>query len=80
MNGLPLISYGTYGVHLLNNPAGNFSFFGEVPVVFRNKSWKTYTEGYQALISWLINSPVEFQKKMIEGMTPGLFQDFMNAK
>jgi len=80
MENLPLIAYGSFGVHLLKNPAGTFSFFGTVPNVFCNKSWNSYTDGYQALIDWLVNSSVDFQKEMIVGMTPKLFQDFMNAK
>ena len=49
----PLIQHGTFGTHLLENPKGNFSFFGEVPNDARNLSFSDFNSGLHWLADWI---------------------------
>ena len=69
----PLVKFRTFGIHLLDNPAGTFSFRGEVPQDL-NKSFKTYSEGFHALASWIRNlSDIDLKRELTTNATNELF-------
>tara|TARA_R110000796_G_scaffold135597_2_gene251681 strand:+ start:99 stop:344 length:246 start_codon:yes stop_codon:yes gene_type:complete len=73
----PLISHGTFGTHLKKNPAGTFSFLGEVPS--GAPSFNDYESGLEWLASFIRN--MEDKKKQRElaiASTPELFALIVN--
>jgi hypothetical protein len=59
----PLLSVGTFGTHLLLNPAGLYSFAGTVPLGLGNVRTETYAEAFDAFRDWFLALPVEEQRE-----------------
>lgn len=75
----PLLAVGNYGLHLLSNPAGSFSFFGTVPADFSGQTFPAYAEGEAAFIDWLKAQPAEFQREHVGNLRNDVFTKFMAA-
>jgi len=52
MKSSPLLTIGTFGTHLILNPAGSYSFVGEVPASISGNTYKTYDDGLAAFVDW----------------------------
>jgi len=50
-NSNPLLKLGTFGTHILHNPAGTYSFVGEVPKVCKGV-YQTYQKALNAFVQF----------------------------
>ena len=67
-----LINHGTYGTHLMENPAGTYSFFGEVPA--GAPSFNDYDSGLEWLANFIHNmEDKDKQRELTIASTPKLF-------
>ena len=75
----PLLSVGTFGTHLLDNPASTFSFVGEVPGDLVGKRYATYDEGFTAFIDWFKSMEVSEQREHAGNLRNDAFVAVMEA-
>jgi hypothetical protein len=74
----PLIKYGTFGTHLLKNPTGTFSFFGEVPCDAPS-GFADYDSGLEWLAGFVRNmEDKDKQRELAIASTPELFALILN--
>lgn len=55
----PLLIVGAYGLHILHNPAGTYSFVGTVPIALDSIVHKTEEEAQGAFVDWFNSLPLE---------------------
>lgn len=73
-----LIKTGTFGVHLVKNPAGTFSFTGSVPVGIGGP-FKTENAGISALFDWVLSRETAPERKELAcNMRADIFVQFMS--
>lgn len=73
----PLIKHGTFGTHLRENPAGKFSFVGEVPEGAPN--FHDYESGLHWLASFVRNmEDEELRRELAINSDPELFALILN--
>ena len=70
----PLLKISTFGTHLLDNPAGTFSFVGSVPAELTKARYATYAEGFAAFVTWYKAQDVEFQRDNISNLRNDVFE------
>lgn len=75
----PLLAVGTFGVHLLDNPAGSFSFTGTVPAALSGCNFETYEQGEAVFIEWLKAQSADFQREHVGNLRNDVFTKFMAA-
>jgi len=69
----PILKTGTYGTHIMINPAGTFSFVGTVPEELYSKIFTTYDDALEAFVYFFKNQPKEFQKEYISSLRNDVF-------
>jgi hypothetical protein len=69
----PLLSVGTFGTHVLDNPAGKFSFVGTVPTDLGNKSFETESDAIDAFVAWYRSQTEKFQREHCSGLRTDIF-------
>jgi len=74
----PLLSVGTYGVHLTKNPAGTFSFTGSVPNTCTG-CYKTFKEGIIDFVKFFKSQPMDFQRENIGNLRNDIFAIVMES-
>ena len=70
----PLLSVGTFGVHVIKNPAGTYSYTGEVPCDFRGVSHETYDAAVYSFVQWFCTLSVQSDRFYAEH-APNLRED-----
>lgn len=74
----PLIKHGTFGTHVIKNPAGTFSFAGEAPSI-KETSFKTERAAWQALKTFIKGLDAEKQKELAGNMRNDFFEFFITT-
>ena len=74
----PLLSVGTFGVHLGKNPAGTFSFFGQVPNTCTG-CYETFKEGLLDFVKFFKAQPVDFQRENVANLRNDIFVIVMES-
>ena len=69
-----ILTAGTFGTHILKNPAGTFSFFGNVPERFRGETFATYEEAEGVFVNWFARWPEKEQRKHIGNLRNDIFE------
>ena len=59
----PLLSIGTFGVHLIPDSNYRWSFAGTVPIGIKRGGFRSEAEGLIAFASWFTSQDSEFQRK-----------------
>jgi len=72
----PILKIGTFGTHIVKNPAGNFSFAGTVPYGCEG-SFKTYDEAEVAFLKFFKNSSIEWQRENVGNLRNDIFTKLM---
>ena len=68
----PLINHGTFGVHLIKNPAGTYSFYGDCPT--GAPSFSNYESGIHWLAGFIRKlENKELQRELAINSKPELF-------
>jgi hypothetical protein len=75
----PLLSVGTFGTHLTENPNGSFGFVGTVPNDFQGKVFKTFDEGFNAFVEWFNSQPVDFRREHVGNLRNDVFVSVMES-
>ena len=68
----------TFGVHVIDNPAGTFSFAGDVPCDLGGKSWPTFDDAKDALFHWIDGVSADLQRRLVAAMRADVFTEYMN--
>lgn len=76
---LPLLKVGTFGTHLLKNPAGTFSFTGSVPEELNDKIFQTYDQGEQAFVDWFKAMTPPDQRKHVAYLRDDIFVKILES-
>lgn len=76
---LPLLRVGTFGTHLLSNPAGSFSFAGTVPAQLSGKTFPTPEAGETAFVAWFRSMPVDEQRAHVGNLRNDIFVKVLAA-
>ncbi len=69
----PILSVGNYGLHILRNPAGSFSFFGTVPEELHAKNAETFDDAFELFAKWFLAMPVEEQREHAANLRNDVF-------
>ena len=77
MKNAPLLAVGNFGVHCLSNPAGSFSFVGQVPNGLEHSQYASEEEGINAFVLWLKALDVELQREYVSNLRNDVFVKFM---
>jgi len=59
-NPKPLLKLGTFGTHILHNPAGTYSFVGTIPEDL-NKIYQTYQKALDAFVQFYHDQDKDWQ-------------------
>jgi delta 1-pyrroline-5-carboxylate dehydrogenase len=57
----PLLKVGSFGTHIIHNPAKTYSFVGTVPFELDKSISQTYDQAVQVFIDWYKRQDQEFQ-------------------
>ncbi len=76
--GEPILKIGTFGTHIIDTPAGNFTFAGTVPVSCAG-TFKSYDDALVSFIAFYKSQPVEWQREHIGDVRNDVFTAMMNA-
>ena len=69
----PLLKTGTFGTHIIKNPANTYSFAGNVPERFRREIFKSEEEGIKCFAEWFAKWPEIDRKKHITNLRNDVF-------
>ena len=69
----PLLSTGNFGVHLLSNPSGTYSFFGTVPCELSG-AFADEEEGLSAFCTWFKGLAVDKQRDLVGDLRNDIFE------
>jgi hypothetical protein len=72
MTSLPLLSVGTFGVHVIGT-SGIYSFAGQVPVGIKRGGYATEADGIAAFVSWFKSQDVDFQREHAASLRNDVF-------
>ena len=68
----PLLSVGTFGVHVIGDARG-YSFVGEVPVGIKVGGYSSIDEGIAAFVDWFKAQDVDFQREHVGNLRNDVF-------
>lgn len=68
----PIFSTGTFGTHILDNPSGTYSFFGEVPDTCKG-SFATFEDALDSFFEFFKSAPVEWQRENAQNLRNDIF-------
>ncbi len=69
----PILSIGTFGVHIIKNPAGTFSFVGTVPNDCGG-CYPTFQDAFDAFIDFFKEQDVSWQKENVGNLRNDAFK------
>jgi len=75
MKNIPILTHGTYGTHILKNPAGTFSFFGDVPKSC-DKCYETYEDALTAFEIFFKSQDLDWQRTYAGDLRTDVFVNF----
>ena len=75
----PLLSVGTFGVHLISGPSGRFSFVGHVFCGIKVGGYSSEAEGIAAFVAWFKAESTEFQREHIGNVRNDVFSLILAA-
>lgn len=78
-NGSPLLSIGSFGVHLKSNPAGTWSFVGSAPNGLHDVCYKTFEEGVTAFKTWFLACDKSLQREWVANLRSDVFSFIFTA-
>lgn len=74
----PLIKHGTFGTHVIKNPAGTYSFAGQVPLGI-NKAYETEIAAWAALKGFVRGLPADRQRELAANMRNDFFAFYIET-
>jgi len=78
-NNDPLLKIGTYGTHVIKNPAGTFSFVGTVAQNLP-RVHATYDLALSPFVAWFNSMDTTEQREHVGNLRNDIFAMVMNAK
>jgi len=72
MASTPLLSVGTFGVHLISGSTG-YSFTGTVPSTIKVGGYSTEADGIAAFVSWFKAQDKAFQREHVANLRNDVF-------
>ena len=76
---LPILSIGNFGLHIIKNPAGTFSFVGTVPSGLNGIISTTEKEAENAFAAWFNSLPVSDRRNHVGDLRNDIFEAVMNV-
>jgi len=74
----PILKIGTFGVHILANPTGTFSFFGTVPNTCAG-TFPTFDAALASFIAFFKAQPFDWQREHVGGLRNDAFHALIEA-
>jgi hypothetical protein len=75
----PLLAVGTFGTHLIGDPARGFSFTGTVPTDIKVGLYATEQDGIDAFVAWFKGQDVDFQRDHVADLRNDVFALVLTA-
>lgn len=75
----PILKIGTFGTHILKNPAGTFSFFGDVPNTCTG-TFPTFDDALASFINFFKSQPIEWQREHVGDLRNDAFKALMESQ
>lgn len=72
MTRTPILSVGTFGVHVIGDDRG-WSFAGQVPVGIQRGGYATEADGIAAFVSWFRDQNIDFQREHVANLRNDVF-------
>ncbi len=75
---LPIIAIGNFGLHIICNPAGTYSFVGTVPVVLNKLVSKTFEDALAKVFTWLDSiDDIDERKTFVVALRNDIFIQYL---
>jgi hypothetical protein len=68
----PLLSVGTFGVHLIESSSG-FSFVGTIPTGIKVGGYSSIEDGIAAFVRWFKSQDASFQREHVGNLRNDVF-------
>ena len=68
----PLLSVGTFGVHVIGGASG-WSFAGEVPIGIKRGGYATESDAIASFVCWFKSQDLDFQREHVADLRNDVF-------
>lgn len=72
----PILAYGTFGLHILHNPAGTYSYSGTIPEKLYGITGETFEELLEKFFEWLDDCPIDDRKECVSLLRNDIFVQY----